>query len=362
MVLIVDEWNSLLQLTAESSTEDSKFGQFIKKNFLAKEGRYFVFSSLVLSTLNDSGPAMDPTNGSVRDVILQELALVDNFFTAVESLYAKLDGAREAIYYGILPGILYEQSRGKFIAGKRERVVCKYNDDKKSIGDKDREFKTILRSLYSGNVDDFPKQLHLLLDGCGAHGDKMIRRVPFNLEYVLEHTKFSNECELLSKSMAKLCKSMKDADEASGKAWEALFVLYLVARCINHSYADYFVPKHWFNHPSVKVKFNPYYKPARPFGQCQTWNELKEGIGASETFPIVSVFYLSHATFIVFYVIAVYSTPGNAYTQVYGYQLKEGKANDPKKFTDTTEAFTRSFVVKGNPPGESQDKNSWNTP
>jgi hypothetical protein len=217
-ILIIDELNNLTALTAEKSKAAKSFGEFVKRLFLRESGRYFVFSSHVLSTVAAFGEFIDTSQGSERHITLQELPLVDNLSTAMKHLYSNLNGAREAIYYGLLPGMLYEQSRGSSIKGKREKAVRRYNNEV-AVGTKDLVFKKILRSLFSGMIDDVPEQLHLLLDGCGEIGSQKIRWVPFHLGYVLERVTLSEESTLsrLSLEIAEICRSIKDADEASGK-------------------------------------------------------------------------------------------------------------------------------------------------
>jgi hypothetical protein len=245
--------------------------------------------------------------------------------------------------------MLYEQSRGCSIKGKREKAVRRYNN-KEDDGTKDHMFKNTLRSLFSGSIDHVPEQLHLFLDGCGGIGSQKIRWVPFHLEYVLEHVTLGDESTLskLSLEMAKLCKGLKEADKASGKGWEALFVIFLVARCINGCHDGYFLREDWFRNRSFKFEFNPNSSPKTPFSSCQTWDQLKEGITASET-PTVSIFYPSHASFNVYDVIAEFSER-NSFVHHYGYQLKEGKSNSKQP---PHPDFYRSFVVKGSPPGAS---------
>ena len=152
---------------------------------------------------------------------------------------------------------------------------------------------------------------------------------------------------------------LKEAEEGSGKGCEVLFVLFLVARCINHCHDGYFVPEHWFESPSIKFEFNPYFNAKKPFTCCQTWEHLKEGITASKT-PTVSVFYPSHSSFNVVDAIAVYSAD-NCFVDVYGYQLKEGKKNSSTTSIPPAE-FGKSFAVKGNPPIQSQDRNGFSLP
>jgi len=57
--------------------------------------------------------------------------------------------------------------------------------------------------------------------------------------------------------------------------------------------------------------------------------------------------------------IAMYSVGGKL-QDIYGYQLKEGKAN-PKKSSHPLADFGKSFVVKGDPPKTDSTKDGWST-
>jgi len=85
----------------KDSVNAHKFGHFIKSIFLGEEGRYMVFSSHVLTTLGFFGDFVDQSHGLSRHDILQELPVIENLSTAMERLYKNLDGAWEAIYYGL---------------------------------------------------------------------------------------------------------------------------------------------------------------------------------------------------------------------------------------------------------------------
>jgi hypothetical protein len=131
VILLVDELSNLTELTARNSPQATKFGQFIKNNFLGRRERYFVFSSHLLTTLGFFGEFLDPSVGSTRHVILQELPLVTNLTIARDCLYQSLNGSREAIYYGLVPGMIYEKGRGKPIVGKKQSAVERYLEEEK---------------------------------------------------------------------------------------------------------------------------------------------------------------------------------------------------------------------------------------
>jgi len=62
----------------------------------------------------------------------------------------------------------------------------------------------------------------------------------------------------------------------------------------------------------------------------------------------------------VYDAIAVYSVD-NKLEDLYGYQLKEGKAS-PSRASLPPEGFKKSFVVKGDPPAQPEDRKDWSIP
>ncbi|KAL3907419.1 MAG: hypothetical protein SGARI_003547, partial [Bacillariaceae sp.] len=58
----------------------------------------------------------------VRSVVLQELPIADTLSKALK-LKSDLDSAREAIYYGLLPGLIHESTSLRSIVGKRETFI-----------------------------------------------------------------------------------------------------------------------------------------------------------------------------------------------------------------------------------------------
>jgi len=95
-VLIVDELNNLNQLSKKNSPAATEFAKFVKRYFIAIPNRYSVFSLLEVSTLDYFSCFVDPSRGSVRSVVLQELPIADTLTKAIK-LKSHLDSAREAI-------------------------------------------------------------------------------------------------------------------------------------------------------------------------------------------------------------------------------------------------------------------------
>jgi hypothetical protein len=164
----------------------------------------------------------------------------------------------------------------------------------------------------------------------------------------------------LAQSIASLCKQLHDAKESSGDGWETLFVLFLLARCVNAQWHDAVLPKFAFiGDQKPEVRYNePYDNSLRCFSQCHNWKELKDGIKPSEK-PQISVYFPTHAKFEAYDVVVTFSEQ-NRIERVYGYQLKEGSGNSKHPVESD---FFRSFVVKGDPPDETlQRAGGWCIP
>jgi hypothetical protein len=172
-ILLVDELNSL----RENSPKATEVAMFIKTNFLAPPGRFFVFSTNILSTLEAFGEFLDPTNASERSVLLQELPLLHSL-TEAKILHPNLEGAREAAYYGLMPGLLHVVAPMPTPAIKRSRALTKLKRPLLIRG-MPGSF-SILESFLDGNVKQVPALLHPLLDALTLNGAMMIRWVPYH--------------------------------------------------------------------------------------------------------------------------------------------------------------------------------------
>ena len=356
MILIVDELNNLDAITEETESGRkvaADFGDFVKSNFLAKAGRYMVYSSHVLSTVSAFGEFLDPSKASDRNVVLQEIPIVEDLTIALRDLNNQLHGTREAIYYGLMPGMIYEKGQQRPIVGKRETAVNRFFSQ--FCINEQEEFRRLNTSLVSGKLSALSPALHILVDGwyddAGVRG---IRWLPFHLEYVMDAISLwstSQDIRELAAVMRTLCAQLHQSKELSGDGWEGLFVLFLMAKCIAGQADSKLLPEEWFRGSSPRVKYNQYYRAGRSLDQCKTWSELKSGIKAYEQ-PTISTFYPTHAQFQAYDVIAVYSLE-NEISSIYGYQLKEGKANSYQPVEAT---FEKSFVIKGDPPVSTSER------
>ena len=363
-LLLLDDLNNWEKLTETNSAEASKFGDFIKSNFISRENRYFVFSSHTLATLPFFGNFIDPSIGSSRAITLEELPLVPTLEVA-SYLRKELDSTREAVYYGLVPGMIHEAGiKGENIGGKRYLAVRNFISKIKSPEEFQCAFFGILLSLLDGDWSNIPEELHILLDSTPSKEGvtHKIRWVPYHLQYVLAEMGSSIHDKInLAQRLSDLCNLIKDAKEESGEGWEGLFVLVLIVRCLNNAYDGTFVPAEWFD-SSPKIFFNGPYdglKNNLPIGKCKTWDELRKGMVHGKT-PQLSIWHPTHNRFEVYDALVVYSN-GEKPLCIYGYQFKQGKAARRHRVHSDV---TSSIFVQGNPPAKTidQDAQGWTIP
>ena len=123
-VLIVDELNNLQELLKKGSTSASKFGHFIKRNFLDRHKRYFIFSSHILGALEFFSLHVDPSGGSMRTVLLQEIPILENLEEGME-LKKNLKGPRtECLHENLGNFVLRCLNQRKDLATDGRAFLC----------------------------------------------------------------------------------------------------------------------------------------------------------------------------------------------------------------------------------------------
>ena len=276
-------------------------------------------------------------------MLLEPLPLVEDITTALHHLSGQGLSASEAIYYGLVPGMLHAKAQGKPIDGNRGKAIGKYLADFK--GNERNEFRNLTTSLVSGSLHSLHKSLHALMDAFYDDGAQAIRWVPFHFEYVMQKIGRRAQDESirrLASGMAILCGRLR-----SGDGWKGLFVLLLIARCVANEPDSHFLPKEWFVQ-SPRVEYNPY--------QCQNWNDVVKGVRReAHRDPTVSIFYLEHGEFAPYDCLAIYSKDHKIFA-IYGYQLKETSSQRVEP------SFETSVMVKESPPAFNSSKNQWLLP
>jgi hypothetical protein len=361
-LLIVDELNNLRQIAQKNSAGAAEIVTFIKQNFLAPSGRHFIFSSHILSTLECFGVYMEYSTTSDRNVLLQELPLVDDLSSA-KTLNKDLKGAREAIYYGLMPGLIHDRSKrhNSSVFVKWSAVMTEVNE--KSPDERKKTFFCILKSLLDGDVRRIPTEFHAFLDATGSGpGSERVRWSPHHLEFVLSRLILDDlNDDKLANSMASLCKKVLESKESSGDGWEGLFVLFLLARCITKSWEEPilsgFDGLFASNEQPVVLFDSPFLVGFKFYDQCECWADLKKEIVPGEA-PAISIYYPAHAKFKAYDVILV-TSENKVVKRIIGYQLKEG-SNDATQHVEPE--FHQSFALKGVSPSGSRCKNNWTIP
>ena len=105
-ILLIDELNNLLPNKGNTAL----FGNFIRSQFLIRSGRYLIFSTHVLTTLESLINVVDISQ-SHREAMLQTLPIVQNLSLAREYLNPTLQ-AREALSLALLPALIYTMRYG----------------------------------------------------------------------------------------------------------------------------------------------------------------------------------------------------------------------------------------------------------
>jgi len=357
-LLVVDELNNLAKLNEKDNQEMKKFAEFVKQAFLAPQGRCFVFSTHIVSTLGCLGVYLEYNTNSDRGVIHQKLPLVQNLSTAL-GLKPTLHGPREVVYYGLMPGLIHD----RYVYTGRSFPKWKFALDQcndKSPEELKNAFHAILASLLTGRLKtrefgDVPVQLHAFLDASSSEdGSEEVRWSPHHLEYILSNLRLGDRNDNhLSESMSKLCKMLLDSKESSGEGWEGLFVLFLLARCLTAGWQTGVLPEFTFaTQGPLKVLYNQPYEGV--LDNCQSWDDLKCGIRPGSE-PALSVYYPTHSRFGAYDAILLF-TESKEIKRIIGYQLKEGKSDATQP---TEREFYRSFVVKGASPNLASTRQGW---
>lgn len=126
--------------------------------------------------------------------------------------------------------------------------------------------------------------------------------------YKIGHSTWDCSYKKLALTVAELCESVKASKQESGEAWENLFVLFLLARCLTHSHDNVFVPEDWFQE-NLKVFYDGPYHGKRCFGECKNWDEVKEGLTPGDD-PQISIIFPTHNSFTVYDAVVVFSQDG----------------------------------------------------
>jgi hypothetical protein len=167
--------------------------------------------------------------------------------------------------------------------------------------------------------------------------------------------KFSAEQGLKGlEEIVRMFNAFKDAKESSGGGWENLFVAVLLIRSWAQMSDDCLLP---FELDGHTFSFNRHFDVSASSFATNDLDAFVAAIKQPLTYPHVSIYYPSHASFQVYDVIvAHFPDPGKPH--LYGYQLKEGKEKPTEKHA-VGAGFKKSFWIRGVPPKKQTAEHDW---
>eukprot|EP00978_Attheya_sp_CCMP212_P024654 scaffold77824_cov56-Attheya_sp.AAC.3 len=222
--------------------------------------------------------------------------------------------ARQALFLGLIPGLIVEQKNNHGLTQRRKLAVKNFV---KVVNAEPMQVSNLLVSLLTG--DEFAVHKHLLelmTADVKDDGTTILRWIPFHMVYVMQQVSMS--CLVLPKpfrdclsSIADLFGQFSAAKWEDGDAWEALFLIVLLIRCLTNSFDDEVVPLGSFipGNGNVSVAYN------RPLKEsCDVFTTYVdayiEGIPVAsqekQAHCAISIYYPPHARFEEYNVILAF--------------------------------------------------------
>jgi hypothetical protein len=161
IVLVVDDLHRALR--EENSEKAAQLCMFIKDNFLAAAGRYFIFSSLTADTLESFCQYADFYDDNKRGLLVKELPRMKGFSQA-ELLDPQLHATEPAVYVNLIPGLIRFRRRqhGMCTVYPCYMYAIEAYNKEATLGNTDEMFRLLVRSFVSGDIENVPKLMHML--------------------------------------------------------------------------------------------------------------------------------------------------------------------------------------------------------
>jgi hypothetical protein len=344
-VLLVDELNLVGNFGLPKS---EPLADVLKSMFLKQKGRYFVFTTHVVSIDAKLQDFMESV--SSRDVLKRALPLIPSMSSAVKNLSQTLT-VQDAYYYGLVPALMY-------VAKKIGPHTLKVNSVTKNWIQKakvdEHTVLKLLASLVNGNRDNVPEELMQFMD---VTDGGLVRWIPCQMHQIFEKLSRLPQLEKLRMNLCQinsLLSTLKDAKLNSGDAWESLFVLVLFVRALTgqaHTFmgtADIAM--------GTQVEYNVPHT-------CLTTKKMQdflEGITKNlERGPQITLYYPPHASFPHYDCFLVSWDSDGKISRMLGYQLKEGKDLPSSKPSAEVDS---SYVIRGAATQKPGNVRGWITP
>lgn len=359
-ILFIDELN-LLQ-----GSMDENMAEFLKNIFLLDKGRGLVFSSHVASISRKLATFMSSPGN--REVITRPLPFIPSLQIAREKLKWQNLSAREALYLGLIPGLLVEKKNNRPTTTRRAEAVQEYIQSVGSDGCTGASVALLLSTLLTGNVESVDEHLQELMTADIAQDGEttILRWIPFHMSFVLQQV--SQQCLVVPlrtrhcySAIAELLVQFGYGKWESGDAWEALFLVVLIVRCLSTKFDDHVVPlAHCPFSEEGCVGYNYPYggsdfftkDPAAFIGgiPISSW-----GQGGQSA---ISIYYPGHARFEAYDIILAAWDRTYGTRTLYGYQLKDGSATPKPHAFDNI--FEKSFLIRGAAKLKTTSVKRWN--
>jgi hypothetical protein len=337
---------------------DADTAEFLKTHFLVCAGRGLVFSSHVVSLNGRLAEFMD--SESNREIRSYKLPSIVSLSATRQHLDAGRLTPQEVIYLGKIPALIYTSLKYPLPETRRTEIVRTWIDA--SIGPAD--VKKLLSSMLSGNVLAVPGCLLELMDVDSApDGKNYVRWVPYHMQYVTNQLAnnlgLNSEFRQCLSALTYSFVTFRSAKWESGDAWEALFLIVLLCRCLCGELACELLPIYGYSPDETRVRYNSPYR-----GDTFLSKDLGEFISGipvagGPALPAISVYYPGHSNFEVYDVIlAAWDHVGTR--TMYGYQCKEGRSI-PAAFANEN-MFAKSFLIRGDAVTNDNSVRRWFTP
>lgn len=353
-VLLIDELNNLENL-ASRTTDSEAFADFLKDNFLKVAGRYFVFTTHEVFITGQLSMLMD--SKSNRNFVHRALPLIPSLIAAQQALKWPDLNAREAIYCGLIPGLLLMRKKSTFPILKRSAAVKTFLE----TGYSEDTVLRLLKSLITGEKEAVPESLEQLMDT--SDGGKM-RWIPDHMVYVLGEIaeqgceKLTGDFRTLVQKIADLFDQFRGAKTYGGDGWEALFGLVLLVRVLTKQ-SDHLIDLETFL--STNIQFTTSFNQPICVTKNNQFKDFKDAAALLAAIPKkqkgahVAIYYPSHASFKQYDMLVVMWDATGVRFKVIGYQLKEGKEIP----SDQANPGFENFVVRGKAAQKSNTLRNW---
>ncbi len=338
VILLIDELNAL------SYPINEEAGRMLKKLFLDKRNRYFVFSTHVPMDIDPlTSKYIESTSSSNRYCITLQFNPTSNF-DLLRDLVSQSSSLTqtEAIIYGRIPSLIYivkcTSSFDTYAHFKRFSSKFTFNEE---------NFFHFLISVMKGTLND---NIHLYAQFGMVSKSEVIWPLCYIICFLQSFFAVLPEFRSAINGISQcyeLLKSCASSNVDSGKDWESLINIAILIRCIlSKSYPEY-SPFNLFQEPISNVRFLSFDSEMKTLKAAKTFmNKTLNKLSASNK-PAVLIAIPTSSTFEVVDGIIVHCTLDN--TEYYGYQAKAGKS-----FPDTNKLIpdwmSECYLLRGKAP------------